>query len=201
MIAGAVFGGLTLAFFMLLVLLSVFGHVVPAEGRFPVVVVLALGSALAVSFLGGDAAAKGVIPIPWVKTHPIAFSVSGGLAVLVIVLGLGYWLYVSGASDGHPEVSLDSVEVAGREDGKVRLTLQFHAARLAESDYLMVEVAADSKFKQLLVKPPRVLDDWRSGQATLAVDASKGEHGWVRLVVIKERNRDKRVGTSNAVEY
>jgi hypothetical protein len=121
--------------------------------------------------------------------------------VLAIVLVLGYWLYVSDGPDGHPEVSLDNVEVAGHEDGKVRLKLQFHAAGLAESDYLMVELAADEKFKQLLVKPPRILDDWRSGQATLSVEEPKGKHGWVRLVVIKERNRDKRVGTSNVVEY
>ena len=49
---------------MALVLLSVFGKQVPCESRFLVVIVLAFGAALASSFLGGTAAAKGKLPIP-----------------------------------------------------------------------------------------------------------------------------------------
>ena len=47
--------------------------------------VLALGVALSFAFLGGDAAAKGSLPVPLVKDHPVQFSVVGGVAVFVIV--------------------------------------------------------------------------------------------------------------------
>jgi hypothetical protein len=61
--------------------------------RFLVVVVFALGCALAVAFLGGDAAASGKIPFFGSDT-PLAISATGGIAALVIVLVLGYYFYV-----------------------------------------------------------------------------------------------------------
>jgi len=60
--AGAGFGGLSLLFFMILVILSVGGHQVPRDARYLVVIVLALSGALSAGFLGGNASARGVIP-------------------------------------------------------------------------------------------------------------------------------------------
>jgi hypothetical protein len=93
-VVGAFFGGLTLLFLMALVASEVIGHPVPPNGRFLVVAVLGLGAALSGGFLGGDAATKGNIPLPFAKEHPIAFSASGGVAILVIVLLIGYYVYV-----------------------------------------------------------------------------------------------------------
>jgi hypothetical protein len=88
MVAGAVLGGLTLLFFMGLVLLSVAGHEVPCNSTFLVNITLSLGAALAVAFLGGNASATGAINIPLFKDHPLAISLSGGVAVLVIMLAV-----------------------------------------------------------------------------------------------------------------
>jgi len=96
---GGIFGGLILFFFMGLILLSVFGHEIPCDSRFLVVMIVAFGASLSVAFLGGAAAAKGVIPIPLVKDHPITFSVSGGIAVLVILLILSNRLFVKDCSE------------------------------------------------------------------------------------------------------
>src|SRR5436190_17935329 len=60
---GALFGGVTLLFFMGLIIMSVFGRGVPTEGRYLVVIVLALSGALSAAFLGGNASARGVIPL------------------------------------------------------------------------------------------------------------------------------------------
>jgi hypothetical protein len=113
--AGAAFGALTLLFFMGLVAASLFGYQVPLDSRFSVIVVLALGSALATSFLGGWAVAEGRIPIPLVRDHPLQFSAGGGTAVLILVLLLGYWIYAhhpdAPASPALPSVVLmDSKE-------------------------------------------------------------------------------------------
>jgi hypothetical protein len=82
-IAGVFFGTLTLVFFMSLVFLedrlSFNG-----DSRFFVIAVFGLGSALSVSFMGGSAAASGKIPIPFVRDHPVRFSVAGGIATLVV---------------------------------------------------------------------------------------------------------------------
>ena len=90
--AGFVVGTITLLFFMFLVVAGISGHGVPLESRFPVVAVLALGCALATTFLGGEAVATGKIPF-FSNAHPLAISTSGGVAVLVIVLVLGHYFY------------------------------------------------------------------------------------------------------------
>jgi hypothetical protein len=91
--AGLLFGGLTLLFFMLIVMASIFGYKVPPEGKFPLVVVLALGGALSASFLTGDAAASGKIPF-FGNQHPLTISATGGFATLIILFGIGYYIYL-----------------------------------------------------------------------------------------------------------
>lgn len=90
--AGFVSGAVTLLFFMLLVVAGILGHEVPSGSKFLVVVVLALGCALAATFLGGEAVATGKIPF-FGGAHPLAISTTGGVAVLVIVLVLGHYFY------------------------------------------------------------------------------------------------------------
>jgi hypothetical protein len=98
-VAGVIFGGVTLLFFMALAVAALFGHEVPTESRFLVLVVLAFGAAMAAGFLGGKAAAEGKIPFT-----PIAVSTTGGVAVLVIVLLLGYYLYVKPTSPAGSQI-------------------------------------------------------------------------------------------------
>jgi hypothetical protein len=91
--AGFVTGALTLFFLMALVVASVLGREVPDGSKFLVTAVFALGCALSATFLGGDAVASGKIPFLADKS-PLAISATGGIAVLVIVLVLGYYFYV-----------------------------------------------------------------------------------------------------------
>jgi hypothetical protein len=94
-IAGAGFGGLTLLFLMLLIVLSLlFSKEIPMTSRFIVVAFLAISVGLSSTFLGGTAAAKGVITLPFIRESPMSFAVTGGIAVFVIVLMLGYVLYM-----------------------------------------------------------------------------------------------------------
>lgn len=90
---GVTFGGITLIFFMVLILLSVFGHPVPKDSRFLVVIVLGLTGGLSAGVLGGSASARGVIPLPLAKEHPLTIAVTGGIAALVILLVLGSRLF------------------------------------------------------------------------------------------------------------
>jgi hypothetical protein len=102
--AGVVFAAVTLVFFMLLVILSVFGNTIPEDASFPIASVLALGLAFASAFMGGDAAAKGQLPSPFLNKYPVQFSVAGGIAVFVIVFLFGIELYPStgGVKAKHP---------------------------------------------------------------------------------------------------
>lgn len=90
---GAWFGGGTLTFFMVLVLLSTWGHPVPKDARFLVVIVLAFSGALSAGFLGGNASARGAIPLPSAEEHSLSIALTGGIAVLVILLVLGARLF------------------------------------------------------------------------------------------------------------
>lgn len=93
-VVGFVFGGVTLIFLMALVVASMWGHTVPPESRFLVHLLFALSASFCAAALGGEAAASGKIPI--FKRNPMAFSATGGIAVLLIVLGLLRWLYPVG---------------------------------------------------------------------------------------------------------
>jgi hypothetical protein len=88
MIVGAALGALTLLFFMGLVLLGVDGHGVPCESTYLVNITLSLGAALSAAFLGGNATATGAINLPLFKDNPLAVSLSGGIAVLIIMLAV-----------------------------------------------------------------------------------------------------------------
>ena len=90
----AVCGILALLFFMALVLMSVWGRVVPHEARYLVVIVLALSGALSAGLISGNASARGTIPIPFVNESPLAVAFTGGLAVLVGLLVLGSRLFM-----------------------------------------------------------------------------------------------------------
>jgi hypothetical protein len=114
-IAGFSTAVLSLLFFMGVVLISMFGHPVPCDARFIVVVIFAMSTGMAASFIGGSAAAEGHIPIGGSQAHPLAFGVSGGIAVLVIVLGLGSAFYVSDDCIESPRTGfLPLVQVTGR---------------------------------------------------------------------------------------
>lgn len=108
LIVGSLFGGLTLLFFMVLVILSAMSRSVPPDDRYLVIIILGLGSALSASFVGGSAAAKGDIPITVARNRPFSFSVGGGVAVLIIVLVLGWALYLP-KSNGSPTPQIDTV--------------------------------------------------------------------------------------------
>lgn len=102
-------GLLTLLFLMAIAIVpSVTDKDIRCSARFPVVAVLALGAALAGGAIGGSASAKGKLPIPgFAKGDPIAIAVGGGVAVLLIVLLIGYLMYVRPCSVQeviHPEI-------------------------------------------------------------------------------------------------
>lgn len=90
-IVGFVFGGITLLFLMALVFASMWGHTVPRDSRFLVHLVFALSASFCAAALGGEAAASGKIPL--FKKNPLAFSATGGIAVLIIILALLHWFY------------------------------------------------------------------------------------------------------------
>lgn len=96
--AGYVTGAVTLAFFMWLAIED--RNITTTVGRFAVSASLALGCALAFTFIGGSAAAHGSIPMPFAKERPVQFTVRGGIAVFVIVFLISYnMLRPSAASD------------------------------------------------------------------------------------------------------
>jgi hypothetical protein len=117
-VAGFIVGAVTLLFLMGLVMATVIGLTVPQSGRFPVVAVLALGAAMSVAFIGGNAAAKGKIPLADIGETPIEFSVTGGIAVLVIALAFGYYFYVRASP-----ADATSAVVAGPADTLVNGTV------------------------------------------------------------------------------
>jgi hypothetical protein len=93
-VAGYAAGVCTLIFLMTLVVLSTMNVIVPTGGRWALAGVLSLGCALSFSFIGGDAAARGVLPFPFMNGSPIRVSLGGGAAFFFIVMLLAYFTYI-----------------------------------------------------------------------------------------------------------
>jgi hypothetical protein len=87
-------GAATLVFFMVLAWLESTAPV-PSEARFFVAAALALGGGLSTAFIGGSVVAEGRIGLPFAQKHPFQFSMFGGVAVLIVLLCLGYYFYAA----------------------------------------------------------------------------------------------------------
>jgi 8-oxo-dGTP pyrophosphatase MutT (NUDIX family) len=96
-VAGFVTATIVLVFFMALLIAGMRGTEIPHGSRFLAVIVLALGTALATTFLSGNVAAGGGLPMPFLKGKTLAMSATGGVATLIIVLLLGYQIFVKGS--------------------------------------------------------------------------------------------------------
>ena len=94
-VVGATFLGLELAYFMVVSFVSLTIKITPDTKQL-LIIVLAIGAAASVFFLGGSVSATGELPIPLVRKRPVAFAVSGGIASLIIVWILGYWMWIPG---------------------------------------------------------------------------------------------------------
>jgi hypothetical protein len=93
-IVGVVCGIVALLFFMTLVLMSAWGRVVPHGEKYLVIIVLALSGSLSAGLIGGNASARGVIQIPFVEESPLTVAFTGAIAVLVVLLILGWRLFM-----------------------------------------------------------------------------------------------------------
>lgn len=82
-----------LVFFMAIVAVTFHRSSFPDGAKFPSLVVLGLGAACIVVFLGGKAAAEGKVPIPGAQDNPIKFGLTSGAAALVVVLIIGRLLW------------------------------------------------------------------------------------------------------------
>ena len=94
LVIGASFGAAGLLFIMTLIVMSTLGRVVPPNDRFLIIMAFALIVASSGSFLGGGAGADGRLPLPFAKEHPVKFGATGGAALFVIVLILGWLLFI-----------------------------------------------------------------------------------------------------------
>src|SRR4029077_3071366 len=97
---GATFAIVTLSFFIYLTLQH---GAVTCDRRFPAVVVLALGAAIASGCMTGFATAQGDFTVDTTPRNVIKFSVGGGIATLVLCLLLGWELYRCDANERHEE--------------------------------------------------------------------------------------------------
>lgn len=92
---GAGFGAFAVLFFALLTILATLDRQLPKDGRWLAIIVLALSGALSSGFFGGTASARGSLPITIAGNteHPVRFSLTGGAAVLILLLILGAKLF------------------------------------------------------------------------------------------------------------
>jgi len=113
--AGYVALGFTLLFLMGTYAASIFGYSAPENARMVLVFIIAAGLAMGTAFLGTDASAQGRIPIPFAKNSPVTFSITGGAAVFIVVMLVGYYVY------GKPGTPETETEAAGASHQSVAL--------------------------------------------------------------------------------
>ena len=174
----------TLAFMMLLIVIAAFGKQVPPGSRYLVVIVLAIGAAFGVGGLGGAAALKGRIPIPAVENHPVAVSLGGGAAAMVIVLLLGNVIVPVG--DDGPDLTLESLRgtPTSTDPPRVMITATYHPVGLSEGQRLFLELCPDVGCRQTLTR--NRVDDPTNGNMMVFAQGQPRSIGAGRLVLIDQ---------------
>lgn len=189
---------ITLAFMMLLVTLAtVFDKQVPPNSRFLVVIVLALGAGFGAAGMGGSAAANGSIPIPGVQNHPVAVSVTGGIAVMFIVLLLRDVIVPPG--EAGPDLKLEALsgEVTSATPPRVMVTATFDGFSVGPGRRVLLTLCADASCRRAL-RSDRV-DDPRRGTMTVFVSRPQADVQAGYLVL--EGGADRRTGTSIPISW
>lgn len=196
-IVGACFLGLAVLFFMALVVVSLFGHSVPGNSRFLVCAVLALCSGIGSGFLGGSAVASGQINVPKLLDTPVRFGLTGGIAVLVIVLLLCHNLYREPSQPPVQRPTINDINTTGGEEGRIIVSVSYRLESLPAQHKIFVEIAGDSGFQHQLRERFRI-DNFTAGEAVLSVPkSSKGEYH-ARLVVDDPEGKIVAVSESRA---
>ncbi len=176
---GAFAGIVTLLFFMAIVLLNLFGRSPGPDVRFPLIAAGAFGAAFAFAFLGGDAAAKGKLPIPRLNQSPMSFSIGGGAAVLVIMLFVGYW--VSGSQGSGPNLQITVPDGAQLESvirsvtGLERAVPRFDST--CEMDLLKTRVRGGTLEANTVHGAIRQLGTRLEGARNVSIRANRTEEG------------------------
>jgi hypothetical protein len=122
---------LTLLFFMGLVLLAISGREIPPNSRFLVIFILAIAAGLGAAGLGGYASLEGKLPL-WADKSPVAVSVGGGIAVMILMLFLGDRVLPSASPSQKTDLRLDSVKGTVLGDAsRIQIDAQFRRMALS----------------------------------------------------------------------
>ncbi len=153
LVVGVIFLSISLIFFIALVFIAVLlGKEVPYDSRFLVVIILSLTTATGSGFLGGYAEATGKISIPLFK-DPLTFGITGGIAVLIIILIFGHLLYSGKKPDDVSMTTDDKIEEYGTKDFVYLWSLAKGAVENPEhypNDALIVRDKAPALAKDIL---------------------------------------------------
>jgi len=198
LVASVVVFAITLAFMMLLAMLATVGNKqVPSDSRFLVVIVLALGAGFGAAGMGGTAAARGSIPIPGSQNHPVAVSVTGGIAVMIVVLLLRDVIVPPGQTG--PDLTLDSLSgvVTSATPPRVMVTATFDGFSVSPGRRVLLALCADASCRRVL-RADRI-DDPRHGTMTVFVSSPQATVQAGYLVL--EGGADRRTGGPLSISW
>jgi hypothetical protein len=100
LVAGCVFGALTLLYLMIFPIVTLLTEKrLYCGDAWLISLVFGLGVGLSSGFLGGYAAAQGSIRIPILGDNPLVASIAGGIAFLVVGAGVAYLLTSSSCTN------------------------------------------------------------------------------------------------------
>jgi hypothetical protein len=162
--AGYLIGCVT---FLVLTALVFRGRPIPCDLRFPLVGMLGLGTALASGFIGGAAIADGKFSFDPDGKHAIRFGVGGGSAVLLLVIGLGGYLYRC-----PPEATSYEIQITSPRSGAVVAhvdPIEWSSPWVDWHHYIVVQWAGDAA--QWVQAAPSPMSAYRWSGAAVFGDA------------------------------
>ena len=185
-VVGVCFLAVTLIFLMILVFFPI-----PCENRWVVITILALTVSAAFGFLGGSATMKGSLPLPGgLRSHPIAVSLAGGVAVFAIVWLLGWLLYYRADCSSAPsEPRISRIDPSFAE-GKLFVSIEFEILNIKPGEIAFVKVGSDRTLSQAaLWLLPQKIEYPRRGRATILLEHHPTDQGWVQITIEDEQGR------------
>jgi hypothetical protein len=173
-VLSAVFGGLTLLFLMALIVMSLFGYTIPEESCCLFAGLFGIFGGLAFGFISGTAMASGTVPVPGTGSK-IAVSAGGGVAFVVILAFVGYWLACGHTRTPPVLVGIDNVRITSTKGATTATVhVDYHLQGWEHTQSAFLEISWNADFAQPIRK---TLDTPPFGQANLDIDLDGSKEG------------------------
>ena len=184
---------------VLVMLATLFDRQVPEGSRFLVVIVLAIGAGFGAAGMGGDAAAKGKLPIPGASEHPIVVGFTGGIAVFFAVILLRDFIMPPAAAPQSLRMQSLKGTITNTAPERLMVTAMFDGLSVAPDSRLVLLICGDTQCRKVVFRAR--VDEPRQGSMVVFLREPKQSVHGGQLIVENQSGQLVRSGEVDPIVW